>query len=140
MSPDVGDQIPTKEDPRFFEPPTDPDFHKLAAVVKVHDREQQAAEVERGEPVIILPHNTDPYSVAYMSQQRVIHARKRSPDDGEPDTATGREASVWVDGFTLGMRFAEARAAANVDDVFDSFVNDSPTQVDGNRRQRRRRR
>jgi hypothetical protein len=71
--------------------------------------------------------------MAYMAQQRVMRARALlTEDDGN---TTGREATLWVDGFIAGMRYNKilqeglaSEFADHVDDV-----------IDGNRRQRRSR-
>lgn len=123
----------------LFERPNHPDWDLLVEVTKVHDQEQAEVEAQKGEPLIILPEDTDMYSVAYMSQQRVIRSRKRVPDDGDYEAATGREASIWVDGFTLGMRFAAARQqglATEFATDFDNLIGGA-NKTDGNRRQRR---
>lgn len=114
-------------DPRFPDRPQHPDFWRLAAQVKMMDRESDLASAEIGDQALVLD-GVDDHSVAYMAQQRVMRARALiEPEDGN---TTGREGVLWVDGFIAGKRFAESLAQGEV-------INGAPQ--DGNRRVRRTR-
>jgi hypothetical protein len=114
-------------DPQFVDRPQHVDFYRLAAQIKMMDREADVASAEIGDRVLIMD-DVDQYSVAYMAQQRVMRARALLAE--EDGNTTGREGVLWVDGFIAGKRYAESLAQGEV-------ISGVPQ--DGNRRVRRTR-
>lgn len=79
--------------------PTHPDFERLAAIVRYHDDHAYEA---MGKFNDLIGQTIDPDTAAYMSLQRVVRAMAKLPIFGDPVAG----ASIWLDGFLAGSRFA----------------------------------
>lgn len=121
-----------RRDPRFPDRPQHPDFWRMSKVIVELDEQADRAADEAGEAVVITP-DIDQRSLAYVARQRVIRARNLLPEDPEGNT-TGRDGILWADGFTAGVRYAQALAEEQDIEIEDLTGTD---KIDGNRRQRR---
>lgn len=112
----------TEFDPEFPDRPAHPDFWRMSAVVKMHDKMcDEGTEEDSGLARTI---QVDIASLGYMAKQRAM----RAEDLLDQADAHEKLVLMWIDAFTAGQRFEQSK---HVD------LGDIPS--DGNRRQRRKR-
>jgi hypothetical protein len=78
--------------------PTSPDFETLAAIIRALD-----ARAETEEDVVlelVQAADLDPYTAAYMAQQRGLRAAALLDED-----VVTSLAATWLEGFTVGAKW-----------------------------------
>lgn len=99
--------------------PTHPDFFKLAAIIKAHDKMDMPETIKVDMESLGV--------VANLRYERAIELLSRD-EDGVPISEHDRAVMLWMDAFTAGQAYGVLHG--------DTTEYQSPN-VDGNRRQRR---
>jgi hypothetical protein len=104
-------------DPRFPDRPQTEDFYTLSQAANSLDGMAETgmdlAELSEGEGV-------DDDSMVYMARGRTWYALQQLPEPEDDKHRHAQHTATWIDGFTVGLRFAHAKALKEL--------------VDGNRR------
>lgn len=98
---------PSADDPRFPNRPKHLDFMRLSQVVQEVDRLAEVQQVPVEEIV-----GVDMASLIYTLEQRLGTFSQRTGQDLRGPVGM----TLWLDGFTAGKRFAEAKAEAISDE------------------------
>lgn len=91
-------------DPRFPDRPQSPDFWRITEVVNQQDGRSTEGQQEMDQ---VIGDIVDGEAVAYMAVQRARMVQRES-GLSENKVLTQMMAAIWVDAFTVGVRFERA--------------------------------